>query len=141
VRTSHFRSNEEVTNLVNAFETGAIPAADFSHAAHMAVALHYAEHIPNEELLPRMRDRIRAFAHHHGVDGLYHETLTTFWMRLITHLHALYNVDLPLWRRINLITERWGTRLPIEAHFSPELIASPAARVGWVEPDRLPLPF
>jgi len=88
-----------------------------------------------------MRQSIVAFARHHGVNHLYHETLTTFWMRLLGHLSALYRVNLPLWRRINLIVERWGNRTPVDAHFSPELIGSAAARERWIEPDRLPLPF
>ena len=94
------------------------------------------------------------FAAHHGVGGLYHETLTTFWMRLLDRASRTYEVDsshrrsprrpkadLPLWQRINLIVARWGTRAPVDAHYSRELIASPAARERWIPPDRLPIPF
>ena len=97
--------------------------------------------MPADEALARMRHSIKRFALYHGAEQLYHETLTTFWMRLLEHLRVIYNVDLPLWQRINLITHRWGTRQPIDAHYSRELISSPAARAGWVPPDRLPLPF
>jgi hypothetical protein len=62
-------------------------------------------------------------------------------MRLLDHLMQVYNVDLPLWQRINIIVERWGNRQPMDAHYSPEAIQSARARQGWVPPDRLPLPF
>jgi hypothetical protein len=141
MKTHHFASDAEVAALVQAFEEATIPASEFDHGAHMAVGMSYLEHWSPEEALERMRLSIKGFATHHGANQLYHETLTTFWMRLLGHLRALYQVDLPLWRRINFMMERWGTRRPLEAHYSKELLSSPAARAKWVEPDRLPLPF
>lgn len=141
MKTHHFTSDAEVEALVQAFEDASISASEFNHLAHLAVALSYMARMPEEQALERMRLSIKGFASHHGAEKLYHETLTTFWMRLLGHLTALYNVDLPLWRRINLIVERWGTRQPVDAHYSRELIGSPEARAGWVTPDRLPLPF
>ena len=139
--TANFTSNAEVTALVEGFENASIPASDFTHRAHIAVALSYMDEMAPDAALTRMRRHIRSFARHHGADQLYHETLTVFWMRLLAHLNKVYRVDLPLWQRINLITTRWGTRLPVEAHYSKELINSAAARANWFPPDRLPLPF
>jgi hypothetical protein len=136
-----FSTDAEVADLVTGFENATLAASEFTHHAHIAVALSYMDRLPPAEALDRMRQKIRAFAHHHGAENLYHETLTIFWMRLLGHLGAVYNVDLPLWQRINFITRRWGTRQPIDAHYSPELIRSQAAREGWLPPDRLPLPF
>ncbi|HEY2123949.1 MAG TPA: hypothetical protein VGG94_00685 [Chthoniobacterales bacterium] len=141
MKTRDFTSDAEVAALVQAFEEATIPAFEFNHLAHIAVALSYMDHWPQEKALERMRLSIKRFASHHGADQLYHETLTTFWMRLLGHLRGVYQIDLPLWRRINLIVERWGTRHPVEAHYSRELLGSPAARAGWVDPDRLPLAF
>ena len=141
MKTKDFTSDGEVAALVAAFESATIPASEFTHAAHIAVAVNYLAGSPQRNALAKMRENIRAFAAHHGVNNLYHETLTTFWMRLLDHVARTQDVDLPLWRRINLIVERWGNRAPVDAHFSRELISSQAARERWVEPDRLPLPF
>jgi hypothetical protein len=140
MKTSAFETDAEVFALVEAFETSAIPAAEFSHVAHIAVALSYLAEMPREQALARMRERIQAFAAHHQAEGLYHETLTTFWMKLLDHVWRI-DVEAPLWRRINLIVEQWGTRAPVEAHYSPELLRSQTARQDYVAPDRLPLPF
>jgi len=141
LRTRDFASDAEVAALVRAFENASIPASEFTHAAHIAVALSYLNSFPPEQALERMREKIRAFAAHHGVTNLYHETLTTFWMRLLEHVASTSEPDLPLWRRINLIVEDWTKRHPVEAHYSTEVIKSQAARDKWVPPDRLPLPF
>jgi hypothetical protein len=197
MKTKDFASDAEVAALVDAFENATIPASEFTHVAHIAVAVSYLAQLAPDQALDRMREKIRAFAAHHGVDGLYHETLTTFWMRLLDHVAGSYDVaepcetgqllqqettpsqkdakrrswatqlidpigcpsgakpvdpsrrssprrmkaELPLWRRINLIVERWGTRAPVDAHYTRELIASKAARERWIPPDRLPLPF
>lgn len=141
IRTRDFASDSEVAALVSAFENASIPASEFTHAAHIAVALSYLDALSPEEALERMREKIRAFAAHHGVGNLYHETLTTFWMRLLEHVASASDLDLPLWRRINLIVEDWTKRRPVETHYSPEVIKSQTARDKWVPPDRLPTPF
>ncbi len=152
LKTRDFATDSEVAMLVSAFENATIPASEFTHAAHIAVALSYLDTFPPEQALARMREQIRFFAAHHGVTNLYHETLTTFWMRLLEHVASTGDVDpshrsgnakadLPLWRRINLIVDHWTKRRPVEAHYSTELIKSQAAREKWVPPDLSPTPF
>lgn len=141
LKTRDFTNDAEVATLVEGFERATIPASEFTHVAHIAVALSYLNKMPAADALTRMRKNIRAFAAHHGVSGLYHETLTTFWMKLLDHVSANADADLPLWQRINSIVARWGTSAPVKAHYSPEVIQSKTAREGWIPPDRLPLPF
>jgi len=141
LKTRGFVTDEEVAALVRAFEDASIRASEFTHAAHIAVALNYLDSFSPDEALQRMREKIRFFAAHHGVTNLYHETLTTFWMRLLEHVASTSDTGVPLWRRINLIVDDWIKRRPVEAHYSKELIKSQAAREKWVPPDRLPTPF
>jgi hypothetical protein len=141
LKARDFATNDEVAALVRAFENASIPASEFTHAAHIAVALSYLDTFSPEQALERMREKIRAFAARHGVTNLYHETLTTFWMRLLEHVSGTSDLNLPLWRRINLIVEDWTKRRPVEAHYSRELIKSQTARDKWVPPDRLPISF
>jgi hypothetical protein len=152
MKTRDFASDAEVAELVTAFENATIPASEFSHVAHIAVALSYLEGFSPEQALERMKEKIRAFAEHHSAGNLYHETLTTFWMKLLDHVGANYELDpsrsnlaakteIPLWQRINAIVARWGNRGPVDAHYTQEVIKSDAARKDWVPPDRLPLPF
>ena len=141
MKTTEFANDAEVATLVHAFETATIPPSQFTHAAHIAVALSYLDKWPLAPALARMREKLFQFtARNHLVD-LYHETLTTFWMRLLDHVAQNHYQEVPLWRRINLIVARWGTAAPVQAHYSRELIKSKVARAKWVPPDRLPLSF
>src|SRR5262245_11082303 len=141
MKVRDFRSDEEVAALVAAFEAGGLAPSAFTHAAHLAVGLAYLAAGPPERAAARMRHALRAFTRRHGLTTVYHETLTAFWMRLLAHLAAGRFADLPLWARVNRVVDEYGSWRPVEAHYSPDVLASPAAREGWVEPDRLPLPF
>ena len=140
LKTTDFTSEAEVAALVEAFETATIPPSEFTHAAHVAVAVSYVANLPLPEAQARMRKMLLHFTAVNHVD-LYHETLTTFWMRLLDHVARTYDARLPLWKRINLIVSRWGTSAPVKAHYSRELIMSKIARESWVPPDLVPLPF
>ena len=74
-----------------------------------------------------MRQTLQKFTQRHGVN-VYHETVTRFWMKLLDHLATTHYRDMPLWRRINLIVERWAVTDPIAAHYSHGVISSRAAR-------------
>src|SRR5437870_5327887 len=52
-------------------------------------------------------------------------------MRLLDHVARVQYVDVPLWRRINLIVARWRTPISVERHYSPP-IASKNARKEWI---------
>ena len=112
----------------------------FHHCAHIAVALTYLAEAPVDDATVRMRQTLQKFTQRHGVN-VYHETVTRFWMKLLDHLATTHYRDMPLWRRINLIVERWAVTDPIAAHYSHSVISSRAARESWIAPDRLPLPF
>src|SRR5205823_14738055 len=141
LKTRDFANDSEVAQFVDAFENATIPAREFTHPAHIAVALIYLDSFSPDEALQRMREKIHFFAAHHGVTNLYHETLTTFWMRPLDHVARSCDSEVPLWQRINLIVARWGSRRPVDAHYSRELLSSQAARETWIPPDRLPIPF
>ncbi len=140
LKTREFSSDAEVERLVFGFESATISPSHFDHSAHLATALYYLEEGSFAQALDRMRSALRRFTAHHGVD-VYHETITTFWVRLLHHLTENEYRAVPLWRRINLITTRWGGAEPLEAHYSRELLRSQRARQEWVEPDLLPMPF
>ena len=140
LKTRDFICNTEVQGLVDAFETGTIAPSQFNHAAHIATALSYLAALPFADASARMRTALLQFTARHGIN-VYHETITTFWMRLLHHLANGPYRDVPLWTRINLIVQRWEHAGAVEAHYSRELINSKAARQHWVAPDLLPLSF
>jgi hypothetical protein len=139
-----FGRAEEVLRLVARFEEGTLPKAEWTHRAHLAVALWYATRLPFEEALEVMRNGIGRVNAAHCVPttptGGYHETITRFYMRVISAYvlgEEEYGSD---WAaRVNRLLERYGARdLPLR-HYTKERLMSAQARFGWVEPDLLPI--
>lgn len=134
----------EVADLVSRFDDGTLPQAEWTHRAHLTVALWYASHHAPAEALDRMRSGILRLNQAHGVPTTptrgYHETITRFYMRVVAH-HVRAEAAPGDWaERANRLYHRLGARdLPLR-HYSEARLKSPAARAGWVEPDLRPLP-
>jgi hypothetical protein len=102
-------------------------------------------------------DGIRRTARYAGAPQKYHETISRAWVELIAH-HATAghataghataghataqpagaDADFAAFAAGNplLLDKRLLTRF-----YRPATLASPAARAGWVEPDRAPFPW
>jgi len=130
-------TTEDVVRLVARFEDGTVPKAEWTHQAHLAVALWYASRLPFEEALAVVRAGIqRVNAAHGGVTtptGGYHETITRFYMRVICEYVAESGDESETdWAaRVNRLLARYGAR--------DLLLTSSEARFGWVEPDLRPI--
>ena len=79
-----YETGEEVEDVLRRFESGALAPAEFKHRQHLTVALLYLLRLPEREVHARMRDTILRFLAHHRLDGgVYHETITAFWLRRV----------------------------------------------------------
>jgi hypothetical protein len=139
-----FRSAMEVERLVTRFDDASLPHAEWTHRAHLTVALWYVTRHPAEDALARVRAGILRLNAAHGVPTTptrgYHETITRFYMELVRrYVEAEGAVD--DWaERANRLFDRLGARdLPLR-HYSKARLGSAEARVRWVEPDLAPLP-
>ncbi len=82
-----------------------------------------------------MRAGIQKFAAHQGAVHLYHETITTAWVRLLaTHLENSFEGFL----RENEARLNIGL---LHRFWAPEVLAGQEARMRWVPPDRQELPL
>ena len=132
----HFRDDAELEALVRRFETCAIAPAEFTHRAHLAVALWYLAHAPHREAAALMRAGLLRFIAHNGVEPQkYHETITLFWLKLVGHFRAQAGAQRPLSEVANELLARFDDTQFLFKHYSRELIQTEAARTAWVEPD------
>lgn len=139
-----FDHPDEVLRLVAAFENRTLPKAEWTHRAHLTVALWYASHLSFEEALTAVRVGINRVNHAHGVVSTptsgYHETITRFYLRVVSHFVSREEIGGDWALRANRLLERYGARDLPYRHYSRDRLMSPAARAAWVEPDLLPLP-
>ena len=138
VAMKRFGSEEEISELVRAFETAAISREEWKHAEHLAVGLYYVLHNENETALTKMRDGImNLLVNGFGVDTSkempYHETLTVFWIETIAKF-AENNATLSLLDKANLLTDTHDKDMPFR-FYSKEYLFSERARKEFVESD------
>ncbi len=122
--------------LVKAFESTALPASAFSHAAHVRVAWWYLRGQPFHRALDQFATALRAFAASKGAAHKYHETITVAWMALVAERHAR-TPDLEWDAFAAAHTDLFERPSLVTRYYSPEAIASETGRRTFVLPDRV----
>ena len=75
--------------FTRALERGEIAKENFDHVSHLHVAWVYlAESSSVGEAANKMCDTLRRFAAAAGKPQKYHETITLFWVHLLSRAHA-----------------------------------------------------
>lgn len=121
--------------FLSAFHSGDLPPSQFRHADHLRLAWLHLHRTSAREAELQVCNGIRKFAARHGVSHIYHDTVTRAWVRLIaTHCERSFTEFLR--------NNESHLNFELLHHFwSPELLASEAARNCWVAPDRRSLPI
>ena len=122
--------------FVDAFEACAIAGVDFHHADHVRLAWIYLREHPLIEAIERFTTSLQRFASHHGVPGLYHETITWAYMLLI--YERMQRDGAPAdWESFRAAHGDLFDRKPsiLERYYSRETLRSDLARRIFVLPD------
>lgn len=125
--------------FLRAFLAGWPAERPFHHYDHLRVAWLVVDRHGAEAACELVGEKLKAMAIARGVAPLYNETMTRFWIHLIAHVReatAAASVDDAIARVPMLLDKNLAQR-----HWSRTSIFGPEARVVWVEPDLLPLPF
>ena len=119
------------------FETAAMAPAELTHAEHVRMAWLYLRAHPLPEALARIRDGIRHFAEVHGVQTLYHETITMAYALLIASRLEDGADDWDEFRQAN--PELFEPKLAVlHRYYEERTLQSPRAKQRFVWPDKLP---
>lgn len=130
----YYKSDEEIRDLVESFEACSFHPSEFRHHQHLAVALWYVRHLPPEEAVRKMTGGIRRLAEAFGKSG-YHETITLFWLRVVSDFAAKAEAGASLAAIANQLIACCDNKKLIFDYYSPELLESARAKSEWVEPD------
>jgi glutathione S-transferase len=137
---AQFWSAAEIEALAVAFEAGSLPRPQWTHAAHLAVALWTLSRLPFDQALAHLRERIRAYNAATGTPNTdssgYHETLTRWFLREVADHHARH-ADLLLPQSLErlLHSPLASPAAPLRV-YARHRLWSVEARRGWVEPGR-----
>ena len=130
----HFNTDEEIRELVSAFESRTIHPGDFRHYQHLAVAVWYLKHFPYEDASERMRTGIKRLAAAYGKTG-YHETITLFWLEMVRKFLLNRNAPEPIFALANRLAGEFCNKNLIQDYYSEETLKSARAKEEWVAPD------
>lgn len=133
-----YTSEEEIGEVVRAFEDATIGRDAWKHAEHLTVALHYLTLHDIETATAKMRDGIfklltEGFALDLSKEMPYHETLTIFWMRTVDRYLRSSN-GASLLDKANELVATYDKDYPLR-FYSREFLFSDEARAGFVEGD------
>ena len=133
-----YKSESEVLDLVRSFEEATIAHDDWKHAEHLVVALYYATHHDLDTAYSKMRSGIlnlleNGFKVDLTKEMPYHETITLFWMRLVSDFNASKN-GASLLDKANEVAYKWDKDYPLK-FYSRELLFSDEARGNFVDAD------
>ena len=137
-------SGERIAALAAAFDAATVPNAEFSHRAHVTVAVHHLHRYGQEEGGRRVRDGILRLNAANGIVQTptrgYHETITRVYLRVLGDFVARAPADADTASLANAAWRELGDpALPLR-WYSRERLMSWEARAGWVEPDLAELP-
>jgi hypothetical protein len=136
-----YQSDEEVSEVVRRFESCEFAPDEFKHRRHLAVALAYLLDSPYQVALERMRRGLHRFVAHHELSGVYHETLTVFWLRRVLSFVERADRARGLARLANELSDACADPRVVFDYYSKERLESDEARSDWLDPDLRPLDF
>ena len=136
---SYLIGPEECEAFLAEFEAGAVPSAEWTHQAHIAMATVYLSRY-GDSVLPHTRAALRNHLLSRGRSiGLYHETLTIFWLGIIAEaMQTQTGQPLHTVVRCNCTTFGGQSKLH-QRYYSFDVFNSSEAHTRWMPPDLLPL--
>jgi hypothetical protein len=121
------------------FEACTLPKEAFSHREHVRLAWLYLGRYDFEDASRRVVGGIKRFAARHDVPGLYHETITQAWLRLIDAARRAAPGAASFQAFLDA-NPRLATKGALDPYYDPATLQSAGARAAFVAPDRAPLP-
>lgn len=139
-----FTTDTEIDRIASGVLGLSLPKAEWTHAAHFALALWLLRH--REDVPSIIPGIIRAYNEATGVKNTdssgYHETITQVSVRAARAFASGFAADHPLYDLANrLMASELGCSDWLLAYWSKERLFTPEARREWIEPDVRALGF
>ncbi len=121
-------------DFLSAFRSCKLDLSAFRHGDHLRLAWLHLHRSPVNKALDQVREDISRYASYHGVSHIFHETLTTAWVRLLaTHSESSFSEFLAQ-------NEHKLNADLLYRYWTPAALESEAARRQWLPPDIQALP-
>ncbi|MBB3763830.1 hypothetical protein [Sphingomicrobium lutaoense] len=140
-----FKSDEEIRRLGEGLLACNLARSDWTHEAHLGATVYLLLNRPDVDLDRELPGLIRRF--NESVGGVndetqgYHDTITKAYLAGVRHFLATEGKGRSLTETVNRLLASNTGRRDFPLHFYSEArLMSVEARLGFIEPDRAPLP-
>ena len=134
-----YRSPSEIDSLIHAFQECSLPRSQWTHEAHLTVALWYLFYDSEQEAINAIRNGIKRYNSVQGMETTknsgYHETLTLFWVRIVCRYLADESHNRSIVHLVNGLIDKYADRTLPFRYYTRDRLMSWEARINWVEPD------
>ncbi len=132
-------TDDDITAFIHRFETHQVSKSEWTHEKHFVVAFYYIDKLGKEAALEALRELIKAHNTSIGTanteDSGYHETLTVFWIRVISRFLSRNSFPtLSEYCNAFLATAEAEVSYPL-AFYTKQRLFSVEARHAWIAPD------
>jgi hypothetical protein len=133
----NFDTEESLDRFIAAFEDGTWPIANWKHGHHLVMATCYVFAHGRDEALARARVNIRKYNEAQGgkntEDSGYHETLTVFWIDVVTRAIPSEKSRVEAVRSV--VSALAPQRDLWREYYSFDVVKSREARAVYIPPD------
>jgi hypothetical protein len=133
----------EIDSLMRRFEARKLPEEEWTHEAHLFVAIDYYSKYTLSKALDLLRENISR--HNESTSGIntdtdgYHETITKFWLIIADKFLENNSFESSLEACNAFINSKFGgSKFPF-IYYSENVLFSVQARHNWIEPDLKPI--
>ncbi len=132
-------SKEEISSLIDRFEKRKLPKKEWTHEAHLVVAIWYCKKYQFEKAMNKVRANIKQHNISVGTantdTGGYHESITKFWLIVASRFIAKCKAETTDAICNAFINSEWGRSSYPLNFYKPKTLFTLKARHHWVEPD------
>lgn len=140
---TEYATEAEIQDLIQAFESCTLPRIQWTHTAHLTVALYYLLHNSYDDAVDLIRQGIQTYNRSQGIEqtptGGYHETITCFWIYVIHTFLDRCAPNRSLLILANQLICTYNDPQLLFEYYTRACLFSSTARFHWVEPDLKPL--
>lgn len=137
--SGNYQTEVDIESLIAKFENCTLPRSEWNHTAHLTVAVWYLNRYDEQEAINRIRQGIRRYNTAIGIkntkDGGYHETLTLFWIQMVSHYLSVNREESSIFKTAIAVSRTYNDKCIPFQYYSRDLLMSWEARNHWIEPD------
>ncbi len=130
------KTDADIELLVRSFEECTLPRPQWTHTAHLTVALWYLIHYPRNEATERIRRGIERYNLSVANPTGYHETVTLAWIAVICRFLAARREGESVAELDESLSRECGGVDYLLRFYSKDRLFSEISRRTWVPPDR-----